>query len=66
MNTVLPCYSTRYQTEYIGTESYTAGKTFTLKLTFSTDGSNDGEKLTLDGEVATEDAVVEGVSVLVK
>jgi len=52
--------------KYIGTESYTAGKTFTLKLTFSTDGSNDGEKLTLDGEVATEDAVVEGVSVLVK
>ena len=52
--------------KYIGTESYTAGKTFTLKLTFSTDGSSDGEKLTLDGEDATEAATVEGVSVLVK
>ena len=52
--------------KYIGTESYTAGKTFTLKLTFSTDGSSDGEKLTLDGEDATEAATVEGVNVLVK
>ena len=52
--------------KYIGTESYTAGKTFTLKLTFSTDGSSAGEKLTLDGEDATEAATVEGVSVLVK
>ena len=45
---------------YTGTENYTAGKTFTLKLTFST---ND---LTLDGVSATKTAVVEGVSVLVK
>ena len=52
--------------KYVGDESYTAGKTFTLKLTFSTDGSNDGEKLTLDGEDATKAATVEGVSVLVK
>lgn len=52
--------------KYIGTESYTAGKTFTLKLTFSTDGSSVGQQLTLDGEVATKAATVEGVSVLVK
>ena len=51
---------------YTGTENYTAGKTFTLKLTFSTGGTQAGEKLTLDGEDATEAAVVEGVSVLVK
>lgn len=52
--------------KYIGTESYTAGKTFTLQLTFSTDGSGVGQQLTLDGEVATKAATVEGVSVLVK
>ena len=45
---------------YTGTENYTAGKTFTLKLTFST------SDLTLDGVSATKAAVVEGVSVLVK
>ena len=51
---------------YTADENYTAGKTFTLKLTFSADGTQAGEKLTLDGEDATEAAVVEGVSVLVK
>ena len=51
---------------YTADENYTAGKTFTLKLTFSADGAQAGEKLTLDGEDATEAAVVEGVSVLVK
>ena len=53
--------------KYIGTESYTAGKTFTLQLTFAaTSAGGSGADMTLDGEVATEDAVVEGVSVLVK
>lgn len=52
--------------KYVGDKNYTAGKTFTLQLTFSTDGSGVGQQLTLDGEVATKAATVEGVSVLVK
>lgn len=52
--------------KYVGDKNYTAGKTFTLQLTFSTHGSGVGQQLTLDGEVATKAATVEGVSVLVK
>ena len=52
--------------KYVGDKNYTAGKTFTLQLTFAATSDNDSKDMTLDGEVATEDAVVEGVSVLVK
>ena len=52
--------------KYVGDKNYTAGKTFTLQLTFAATSIGGGADMTLDGEVATEDAVVEGVSVLVK
>ena len=53
--------------KYVGDKNYTAGKTFTLQLTFAaTSAGGSGADMTLDGEVATKAATVEGVSVLVK
>ena len=52
--------------KYVGDKNYTAGKTFTLQLTFAATSTGGGADMTLDGEVATKAATVEGVSVLVK
>lgn len=52
--------------KYVGDKNYTAGKTFTLQLTFAASAGGSGADMTLDGEVATKAATVEGVSVLVK
>ena len=52
--------------KYVGDKNYTAGKTFTLQLTFAATSIGGGADMTLDGEVATKAATVEGVSVLVK